>query len=218
MYSYTTCNIWYKLIPLQRTSKLANSLRFTWQNIWGESYGVLGGSDLPTPPVDRTLHTHYCITSSLITLELTTAYYGFFPLQNIALEYIINVASWIPNATRPVMKFVFKAFRFFSPGNRVDVSDDVLLVPNYFPVHNQAEIAVGIEDCAAAMREVDRVVRELAIPVNFIIEVRVHKITINECVHVGGGGKGAEGWRGEGEGAEGRRGGGREGWMDGGGR
>ena len=137
--------------------------------------GVLGGIRSSYSPSRE--NPAYTLLYNIIpfTLELTTAYNGFFPLQNIALEYIINVASWIPNATRPVMKFVFKAFHFFSPGNRVDVSHDVLLVPNYFPVHNQAEIAVGIEDCAAAMREVDRIVRELAIPVNFIIEVRVHE-------------------------------------------
>ena len=94
------------------------------------------------------------------------------PLQNIVLEFVINVAARIPSATPPVMKFVVEAFHLFSPGNRVDVSNDVFLVPNYFPVHSQAEIAVGIEDCAAAMREVDRVVRELEIPVNYIIEVK----------------------------------------------
>ena len=47
------------------------------------------------------------------------------------------------------------------------MSDEILVVPNYFT----AEIVVGINDCTAAMREVDRIVSELAIPVNYIIEV-----------------------------------------------
>jgi len=55
-----------------------------------------------------------------------------------------------------------------SPQNRVDVSDKVFLVPDYFLVFSQAEIAVGITDCRAAMREVDRIVSELAITVNYI--------------------------------------------------
>lgn len=45
------------------------------------------------------------------------------------------------------------------------------MVPNYFPVRSQAEIVVGIDDCTAAMREVDRIVSKLAIPVNYMIEV-----------------------------------------------
>ena len=89
------------------------------------------------------------------------------------LEFVIDVAARIPRATPPVMKFVFEAFRLFSPGNRIDVSTDIFVVPFYIPVHTQAEIAVGIEDCVAAMREVDRVVRELALPVNWIAEVRM---------------------------------------------
>ena len=98
------------------------------------------------------------------------------------LEFIINVASWIPNATPPVMKFVFEALQLFSPGNRVDISHDIFVLPFYIPVHTQAEIAVGIEDCAAAMREVDRIVRELAIPVNWVAEVTevyVHNISVS---------------------------------------
>ena len=94
-----------------------------------------------------------------------------FLLQNILLEFVINIASRVPGATYPAMKFIFEALQLFSPQNRVDVSDEILVVPNYFPVHSQAEIAVGIDDCTAAMREVDRIVNELAIPVNYIIEV-----------------------------------------------
>ena len=94
-----------------------------------------------------------------------------FNLQNILLEFVINIASRVPGATYAAMKFIFKALQLFSPQNRVDISDEILVVPNYFPVHSQAEIAVGIDDCTAAMREVDRIVNELVIPVNYIIEV-----------------------------------------------
>lgn len=83
----------------------------------------------------------------------------------------MDITSRVPASTCPAIKFTYKALQLFSPQNRVDVSDEILLVPNYIPVHSQAEIAVGIDDCTAAMRELDRIVSELAIPVNYIIEV-----------------------------------------------
>ena len=85
------------------------------------------------------------------------------------LEFVINIASWIPaSAYHSTMKFVFDALQLFSPQSRVDISDKVFLVPDYFLVFSQAEISVDINDCTAAMREVDRIVSELAIPVNYI--------------------------------------------------
>ena len=56
-----------------------------------------------------------------------------FLLQNILLEFIINIASWVPGATYPAMKFIFEALQLFSPQNCVGLSDEILVVPNYFP-------------------------------------------------------------------------------------
>ena len=92
-----------------------------------------------------------------------------FLLQNVLLEFVISIVSWIlASAYHSTMKFVFDALQLFSPQNRVDISDKVFLVPDYFLVFSQAEIAVDINDCTAAMREVGRIISELAIPVNYI--------------------------------------------------
>ena len=47
-------------------------------------------------------------------------------LQNILLEFVINIASRVPGATYPAMKFIFEALQLFSPQNRVDVSDEIV--------------------------------------------------------------------------------------------
>ena len=49
----------------------------------------------------------------------------------------------------------------------------VFLVPDYILLHRQAEIAEGNDDCTAAMREINRIVSDLAIPVSCTIEVIV---------------------------------------------
>ena len=49
----------------------------------------------------------------------------------------------------------------------------VFLVPDYILLHRQAEIAEGNDDCTAAMREIIRIVSDLAIPVSCTIEVIV---------------------------------------------
>ena len=55
-----------------------------------------------------------------------------FLLQNILLEFVINIASRVPGATYPAMKFIFEVLQLFSPQNRVDVSDEILVVETTF--------------------------------------------------------------------------------------
>lgn len=47
----------------------------------------------------------------------------------------------------------------------------VFNIPHYFPVHNEAEVVVGIKDCGAAIRELKQVVDDFHIPLNYITEV-----------------------------------------------
>ena len=55
-----------------------------------------------------------------------------FLLQNILLEFVINIVSRVPGATYPAMKFIFEVLQLFSPQNRVDVSDEILVVETTF--------------------------------------------------------------------------------------
>ena len=47
----------------------------------------------------------------------------------------------------------------------------VFNIPHYFPVHNEAEVVVGIKDCGAAIRELKQVIDDFHIPLNYITEV-----------------------------------------------
>lgn len=70
------------------------------------------------------------------------------------------------------MRFIFDTLpNTLPPYNRVDKSYKVFNVPHYIPVHNEGEIVVGFEDCAAAIREQKKFVLEADIPLNFISEV-----------------------------------------------
>ena len=70
-----------------------------------------------------------------------------------------------------MIKLIFAVGNFLPPQNYVDASFKVFNIPHYFPVHNEAEIIVSVEDCADAIRELEDVVREYSIPVNYLTEV-----------------------------------------------
>lgn len=47
----------------------------------------------------------------------------------------------------------------------------VFNIPHYFPVHNEAEVIVDISNCKAAIRELQKVVDDYHIPLNYLTEV-----------------------------------------------
>jgi len=57
----------------------------------------------------------------------------------------------------------------------------VFNIPHYFPVHNEAEVVVGINDCVAAIRVLKQVVDNFHIPLNYLTEV---SCDINTHKHV----------------------------------
>lgn len=69
------------------------------------------------------------------------------------------------------MKPIFYFGNLFPAYNRVDVSHNVFNVPHYIPRHHEAEMVVGITDCASAIMELQEFANEEHIPLNFITEV-----------------------------------------------
>ena len=74
------------------------------------------------------------------------------------------------------MRTLFVYGDVFRAHNYVDNSAKVFNIPHYFPIHNEAEIAVAVDDCPAAIRELMRVVEELMIPANYVTEVSLRFI------------------------------------------
>ena len=58
----------------------------------------------------------------------------------------------------------------------MDTSYKVFNIPHYFPIHNEGELIVSMEDCPAAIRELQRMVLEEKIPLNYIVEVGIYLV------------------------------------------
>ena len=94
-------------------------------------------------------------------------------MQGVVFEAFLTIFSWMPSAVPGAMRLLFKYGDPIRPTNRIDVSHRVFNIPNYFPNHNEAELVVGIEDCAPAIKELKVFVEEEHIPLNYITEVCV---------------------------------------------
>lgn len=83
----------------------------------------------------------------------------------------ITALSWFPSIIPHAMTLLFKYGDPLPPHNRVDISHKVFNIPHYFPNHNEAEIVVGMKDCAPAIMELKVFVEEEGIPLNYVTEV-----------------------------------------------
>lgn len=69
------------------------------------------------------------------------------------------------------MTLLFRYGDALPPYNRVDTSYRVFNIPHNYPIHNEAEMVVGIEDCAPAIEELKAFVEVERVPLNYITEV-----------------------------------------------
>lgn len=92
-------------------------------------------------------------------------------MQNVFYDAFIGLISHIPAIIPDAMTFLFRYGDTLPPYNRVDTSHKVFNIPHNFPIHNEAEMVVGIEDCAAAIQELKAFVEEERVPLNYITEV-----------------------------------------------
>ena len=79
------------------------------------------------------------------------------------------------------MRFIFKFGDPLPAYNRVDVSHQVFNIPHHFPRHYETEVVVGIADCALAIMELQDLISEEQIPVNFLTEVSYHCLSFCLC-------------------------------------
>lgn len=93
--------------------------------------------------------------------------------QNYGLEIFANLAAWFPRYARSIFTALFTAVELLTPNNRVDTSYKVFNIPHYFPIHNEGELVVSRKDCPAAVRELQKMVLEEKIPLNYIVEVSI---------------------------------------------
>ena len=89
-----------------------------------------------------------------------------------SFEVLLYICSWLPSSVPRMMALISNTFGLFPPHDRVDVSHHVLNIPYYLPVHSEAEVAVALESCPEAIRELWRVVLDHHIPLNYVTEVR----------------------------------------------
>ena len=82
--------------------------------------------------------------------------------------------AFIPSLTVPGMRLLFSTDFFFSPYNRVANSNDAHTVLYYMSSNKQMEIAVPVENCGDAYRDLLSVVDKFDIPLNHIIEVSIN--------------------------------------------
>ena len=106
-----------------------------------------------------------------LTVYKTPSQFFSCSLQISVYEFISWAASWMESIARPSFYLLFTMTDLFVPHNRVDVSYRVFNVPHYLPEHHEAEVVVGIEDCANAIQELKEVVVDYDIPLNFASEV-----------------------------------------------
>ena len=107
-------------------------------------------------------------------LAMTTIYPGnvfFLLMQSAIFEIYLTILSWVPAVIPEGMRLLFIYGDPLPPYNRVDVSHKVFNIPNYIPMHNEAELVVDVGDCAAAIRELKAFVVGENIPLNYLTEV-----------------------------------------------
>ena len=89
------------------------------------------------------------------------------------METVLYASSWFPSYVPHAMRLLLLTLpsSVFAPHDRVAPSNEVLEVPHYLPVHWEAELALPLKGCAAAVSGLRAVVVEHGIPVNMPIEV-----------------------------------------------
>lgn len=94
--------------------------------------------------------------------------------------YFFEVYQWVVNEAPHVvgcwmMKILVGSGLVFPPHDRVEPHVRVFNIPFHMVMDEEAEVAVNVSDCKAAMMELREIVRGSGIAVNFITEVRFVK-------------------------------------------
>lgn len=82
----------------------------------------------------------------------------------------------------------YNSNRFLSLVNSIfifllHISYRVFNIPHYFPVHNEAEVVVDINDCVTAIKMLKQVVDDFHIPLNYLTEVSCDSNKLESCMY-----------------------------------
>ncbi|CAI8017226.1 L-gulonolactone oxidase, partial [Geodia barretti] len=95
-------------------------------------------------------------------------------VKNRISEPLLWLGSWLPSVNPRIVSFLYNSLQIFTPYERIDASEHVLIPPLYVPANHQLEFGVDMKDCVAAVNETVHLARSNP-HTNMFTEVRYVK-------------------------------------------